>query len=642
MPSPGVSRRRVALVCMPFQVTPLPSLALGTLSEALRNRGHEVDVVYLNLDVARRSSARAYQRVATHQGWACQLGEWLFSHPSITPGAATWPEYRRFLLAQPAYLGSKQLTQIDLPGFKNDVDALLDEWIETHDWGSYDIVGFTVFVQQLNASLRLAHAIKQRHPRGRIVFGGSAFEQPMGKAVLERYPWLDDLFSGHADRTFPAYVDQMPVTSSEPIVDRGAPFELDELPIPNFDSYFDKLRCVGLEPFVDPWVPIETSRGCWWGEANQCVFCGFNAHELRYRQKSAGRIVDEVRELSRYQCSLWAADNILPRNFLEEISPRLVQEGLGFGGDGFFEIKSNIDGGQLRALRRLGVTRVQPGIESLSSSVLESMHKGVKASQNISMLRTAAELGMAVAWNILYGLPNESPAAYGEMARYLPLLSHLPAPARTSRIRLDRFSPLYNDAESYGLRDIQPARAYERVFGPHPSLGEQSFFFDFNFADDRDPEHYAEPVIVALQRWIDLHRGRLAPVCEAFVLGGQRLLIDSRRLDRMGRSLPRIRRLGGAEWRLLEMLDRPQRPEALEQQWDDGSPLQPLLGRLEEQHLVMRLDGRLFRLVVIRDRGFWRDRLDYSLTGALRRRLAKLRQTVHNASVDLLRPLRTR
>src|SRR5262249_12521667 len=61
----------------------------------------------------------------------------------------------------------------------------------------------------------------------------------------------------------------------------GAPIvrldDMDESPIPNYDDYFAYLADTqALGRWVEPVVPYQTARGCWWGEKTHCTFCGIS------------------------------------------------------------------------------------------------------------------------------------------------------------------------------------------------------------------------------------------------------------------------------------------------------------------------------------------------------------------------------
>jgi hypothetical protein len=133
------------------------------------------------------------------------------------------------------------------------------------------------------------------------------------------------------------------------------------------------------------------------------------------------------------------------------------------------------------------------------------MRKGVSTIQNLQLLKWCMEFGVRVDWNILWGFPGEAPEDYEEMARLVPLLHHLEPPARGSRVRLDRHSPYFIEAESFGFRQVRPFPSYFEVYGglPKDAVGNLAVFFEAEHALDRDLGAYT----AALQREIDLWRG---------------------------------------------------------------------------------------------------------------------------------------
>ena len=80
------------------------------------------------------------------------------------------------------------------------------------------------------------------------------------------------------------------------------------------------------------------------------------------------------------------------------------------------------------------------------------MRKGVRAGQNINLLRWAQYYGITVSWNILWGFPGESEEDYAEQAALLPDLIHLQPPMSAGRIWMERFSPLFTDHDAFRMR----------------------------------------------------------------------------------------------------------------------------------------------------------------------------------------------
>jgi ribosomal peptide maturation radical SAM protein 1 len=596
-PAVKTAQRRVALVVMPVHLPEYPSLAVATLAAQLRNRGHEVDVHYLNLEAAAAVGVPTYAKVGDENSWIRNVGEWLFSHPSITPGAADTATMRRFIGAGHVEIAFEPFPDLDFDALRATFDRLLLGWEETIPWASYDVVGFTVMFQQLNASLRLSRAIKTRAPRTRVALGGCTMEHPMGDAIFARYPFLDAVFSGYADRSFSEWVEALPPRAAQPISDDG-PTDLDELATPCFDEYVRTLERTGLYRRISPKVLIETSRGCWYGEKQHCTFCGMNGLQMRFRQKSGERAFAEFRELERYGLPVQAVDNILPRNYFDSLFPRL--QGAGVKLDVFYELKSNANRAQLETLAEVGIKRLQPGIESLSTQVLRTMKKGVTGIQNVWFLRAAQELDMGCQWSVLWGFPGEDPAAYAEMARLFPKVCHLQAPHGCAKIHLLRYSPNHSQAKELGFTDVKPYASYALAFGEHERLSDQAYLFDYGYGDGRDPHRYTRESDAQAERWIAAQRRLFSPRCEVFVFGGRRLLFDTRRHDQVGTTVPRIHLLNDDEWALLELLESPIPERALTEKWTRPVDPAPLLARFLAENWVYAADGRIVRLVVIR------------------------------------------
>ena len=205
------------------------------------------------------------------------------------------------------------------------------------------------------------------------------------------------------------------------------------------------------------WVPVETSRGCWWGQKNHCVFCSENGDNLRYRMKSPDRIVSELIRLSQLypDKKIVATDEILSPAVIDQVMPQLAA--LPGRRDMFFSIKSNIQKRQLMALAAAGTTVVQPGIESLDDEILGPMRKGISALGNVQTLKWCRELGLQATYVILAGFPFDQPQAFRRMAALVPLLTHLAPPLGLEQVdlqRLARFTWMPKSTGSLFLRAL--------------------------------------------------------------------------------------------------------------------------------------------------------------------------------------------
>src|SRR5262249_30613673 len=158
--------------------------------------------------------------------------------------------------------------------------------------------------------------------------------------------------------------------------------------------YFQALAASPLRTSVRPGLPLETSRGCWWGAAHQCTFCGLNGSSLGFRSKSSERVLAEIRELEeRHGISDFeVVDNILDMGYFKTLVPALAGEER--RRHIFYEVKANLTRAHVEALQRAGITWVQPGIESLHTEVLRLMDKGISGWQNVQLLKWTREFGV--------------------------------------------------------------------------------------------------------------------------------------------------------------------------------------------------------------------------------------------------------
>lgn len=499
------SKFRVALVNMPFVAARRPSIQCGLLAAIARSHGFAAETFHMNVEFAAWVGLDLHETVASYRGRA--IGDWLFASEAF-PESEPDPE-ATFLehFSTDLQVDAERLLKCR----DTEVSLYLDHVESSIQWGEFDVVGFTSSFQQNNASFALARRIKERYPHVTTVFGGSNFEGTMGPEWMRNVPSIDYAVDGEADRAFPRFLislseercpEYIPgVISREPsgfikTMDSEEPFEdLDELPTPIYDEFFERAERLGVLESgsqirsVD--LPIESARGCWWGAKRHCTFCGLNGKSMAYRSKSPQRALAELADLSQqYRChSFQVVDNIIETDYIETLFPAIEKSGATY--DFFYEVKADLKPDQIERMARAGVSRIQPGIESLNTRVLALMRKGVRASTNVNLLRWCRYHGMGVSWNLLWGFPGEAQKNYDEQAELIPQLAHLEPPEAGTRVWLERFSPLFTDRESFpAVSEIRPEPSLSMVYPPAVDLGEAAYFFDGALDGQLDPCAY--------------------------------------------------------------------------------------------------------------------------------------------------------
>jgi ribosomal peptide maturation radical SAM protein 1 len=390
-------------------------------------------------------------------------------------------------------------------------------------------------------------------------------------------------------------------------VPRLSTVSVEDLATPCYQDYFETLGQTSLPSMVTPGLPVETSRGCWWGQKSHCTFCGLNGGGIAYRSRSPDRVLEELRELNQtYGISKFElVDNILDMRHFDTLLPRLRDQGYSL----FGETKSNLRREHVQALAEAGFTWIQPGIESLHSRVLALMDKGAQAWMNVELLKWSREFGLRLSWALLFGFPTENDMDYQVMAELVPRISHLQPPGGMLHIRYDRYSPYHTRAQAYGL-DLVPGRLLKYVYPlSEADLMDQTYFFEDRNAVDLGrnlsagsplPRPGAEALRRALTDWSEKFWTSIPPVlCEEPAGEGLRIL------DTRGIAQDRLVTLGGAEAAILRFCDRARNAATLgkrlvQQGLFDGpeAAVASALKRLLDRGFVVELDGRIVSLTL--------------------------------------------
>ena len=606
----------IVFAVLPFADVKHPSIGVSTLSAGAQRAGFRSCIEYINLDLAAWMGRELYCWIAemgdqllldTTTPSISLVGDWFFADLLFPGQLPPDEEYLAKFIAidrggrerLPALVEARRLYAAAF------VEHAAREILRHRP----RVAGFTSTFHQTCCCLAVAKRLKQEPDPPAIIFGGANCEGRMGLQMIRSFPWIDYLCTGEGDQVLPEFLDRL-IRRGDPeppcgILRQGFAGELhvpprverlDELPVPDFTDFFDKLRRSPLE--VTPVLLIETARGCWWGEKHHCTFCGLNGAGMAYRSKSPRRVLDELATLSETYGlrRVDSVDNILDVRYIDALFPELSRRGSDL--DLFYEVKANLRYDQLQTMRRGGVRAVQPGIESFSNKILQSMRKGCTGLQNIQLLRWCRELDVFPIWNLLYGFPDEPPPEYQRMAELFPLLVHLVPPAFCIRVRMDRFSPLYEQSAAMGLENVRAMEAYSYVYPlPQSDLRNLAYFFDFDYGDARQPIEYARPAIEAVESWAALAAGR-SPRLDAFGAGGVLVIQDSRPCAAEPTHV-----FTGIAARIYRECDAATTVPALSRRTATPEPeVRGIIGRFLERNLMVEMDVQVLSLAVFRDR----------------------------------------
>ena len=309
--------------------------------------------------------------------------------------------------------------------------------------------------------------------------------------AVRSFPFVDYVFCGEGDLTVPEMTRRVVRNERSAELpfgvfdrakaERGVPEVAcvpgDAIAEPDSSDYYERIKGSRLHRAAVRKYFLESSRGCWKGQKQHCSFCGLNGERVAYRRKDPGQVLAELRRGYReFGCRIFlTADTVLDLNtmrdtlriFGEEAPDAVIS----------YETVSTLTEEQVRFLADCGVMVIQSGIETLHPKHIRLLNKGNGTLSSIALLKFALENRIQVLWNMLSGIPGDSPEEYRWVMELIPKLAHLPGP-NWGAIRFDKFSLYWKEPERFGLK-LVPMKGY-RVLMPEDSvrLERWALFYD--------------------------------------------------------------------------------------------------------------------------------------------------------------------
>jgi radical SAM superfamily enzyme YgiQ (UPF0313 family) len=283
------------------------------------------------------------------------------------------------------------------------------------DPGRYRIVGFSVNVSNVEASLEWMRRIRREHPHVRIVVGGPHCTSDPDFFI--RQDCVDAACVGEGEAALLDYVQSRPSIPGM-LVKRGdgavvhpgprPPQEpLDALPFPALDKV-DVTRYRYHPRRAHPISSVMTSRGC----PFSCTFC-FRSLGSRWRKRSARNVVEEiawqVRALGVREIAIYDDNFSLDRERVLAICEGIVAAGIDVAIQFTNGLRiDNLDAEVLAALKRAGTWLIAVAPETGSTRVMEMAGKRTDLDRVRATVRECKRLGIRTFGFYMIGFPTET------------------------------------------------------------------------------------------------------------------------------------------------------------------------------------------------------------------------------------------
>jgi hypothetical protein len=117
-------------------------------------------------------------------------------------------------------------------------------------------------------------------------------------------------------------------------------------------------------------------------------------------------------------------------------------------------------------------------------------------------LKQCKQAGVYVDWNMLFGFPGERVEDYERTLDLASLITHLQAPSSVGEIRLDRFSPNFEQAEQLGFANVRPWSLFRYVYPfDRATLMDLVYYFDCDRREAFDDHGYMGRIVEHVSGW---------------------------------------------------------------------------------------------------------------------------------------------
>jgi anaerobic magnesium-protoporphyrin IX monomethyl ester cyclase len=232
--------------------------------------------------------------------------------------------------------------------------------------------------------------------------------------------------------------------------------DVEKLPPPDFAGIeFDK--------YVSPEtvLMISSSRGCYYGK---CAFCNVSMNtKQKFRSAKVGETASLMRNHhSRYGVKrFFFCDDAVPIRTMLEVARMVDEELPSITWAGEARLEGDLSGEIILSLKRGGCREIIFGLESASQRVLDMMNKKNVVADDLAILKSCSECGLAVNMQTFIGFPTET---IDEALKTVELLIENERAIFSygfGTFQLFKDTPVYNGPERYEIRIGQIANEDE-------------------------------------------------------------------------------------------------------------------------------------------------------------------------------------
>jgi len=288
------------------------------------------------------------------------------------------------------------------------------------------------FPGAMYAALRIAQAIKARHPHTVTVLGGGYVNTELRELKEPRvFDYFDCVTLDAGERPLLALLDHLQGKRSAqrlvrcfhrvdgavrytnfaepdlPFADVGTP-TWDGLPLDKYLSLLDMLNPMHRLWSDGRWNKLTVAHGCYW---KKCSFCDVSLDYIdRYDAASAELLCDRIEAIvsETGQTGFHFVDEAAPPKSLKALAAEIERRQLAITWWGNIRFEKTFTPQLCQQLADSGCIAISGGLEVASDRLLALMKKGVSVDQVARVTKGFSDAGVLVHAYLMYGFPTQT------------------------------------------------------------------------------------------------------------------------------------------------------------------------------------------------------------------------------------------
>ncbi|MGD2088534.1 MAG: radical SAM protein [Candidatus Aminicenantes bacterium] len=411
-----MKQEKLLLVLLPFWTPLIPPQGIASLKSFLQKEGYKVKTIDANVEDEFKEIHEMYFETlkeyipGNRQGNLYRVGhELLRNHMMAHLNVADEDQYFRLvkLLVHQTYftpLTDQQVSKLNslMDKFYTRLENRCIEWLERE---KPDVLGISVTVGTLPASMFVFKLTRERYPHIMTVMGGCVFlwgvhQSPDFDLFLKKVPYIDKIIIGEGEHLFHQLLQgKLPhaqkVYSLKDIA--GETLNILSILLPDISDF---------DIHQYPYLSAFGSIGC----PFKCGFCCLSTFYGRYRRKEVKKIVDEMVTLyKKFKLQVFLMNDSLINPLISDLAHEFIKSDITLYWDALVRVDESVGNPENTLLwRRGGLYRARLGVESGSQRVLDLMNKKITLEQSRAAISSLAYAGIKTSAFIVVGYPGET------------------------------------------------------------------------------------------------------------------------------------------------------------------------------------------------------------------------------------------